>query len=291
MEFVFKDLKASQSWAWLSLILAGVLVTFLISSSALSDAGQGGIAIAAYAALAVYFWPCLLKAAHEDHRHLLTVIIWSFVLVILGIALSFYAFFAIAGEDHVKYDKLLNVVPVFVAIWAAAVGWLIHFKLTTKAHRTNNAFVIIMETRKSAEFLKRVETVSRHFPPGSKSIPPEYEKFFSSQAVKAILNDPTTTEGDKLKAEAVVSLRYVLNYYEFMAVGIKAGDLDETLIYDTIHPAVCALFDRSKILVDFISNPDNPGGDRTHFCELKLLVAEWKRRRTAADASALAATQ
>lgn len=282
MEHVFKDLKVSQPWAWLALIVAGVLIVALVLSPALTASGRGFFAIAAYLSLAIYFWPCLLRAAHEDHRHLLTVVIWSFVLVILGIATSFYSFFSIAGEDYVKYDKLLNVVPVFVAIWAAAVGWLIHFKLTTKAHRTNNAFAIIMETRKSAEFLKRVEQINRHFPPGSTSIPKDYHEFFDPGSLKKLLDarasGQTVPDADLEKAEAIVALKYVLNYYEFMAVGIRAGDLDENLVFDTICIHVIKLFERSSSLVNFAGNGDNSGGHPKSYCDLRALVQRWKAR-------------
>ncbi|QGW65917.1 DUF4760 domain-containing protein [Lysobacter soli] len=282
MEHVFKDLKVSQAWAWIALIVCGVLLAALIFSPVLTPQARGGLAIAAYLALAIYFWPCLLAAAHKDHRHLLTVVIWSFVLVILGIATSFYSFFAIAGDEHVKYDKLLNVVPVFVAIWAAAVGWLIHFKLTSKAHRTNNAFAIIMETRKSSEFLKRAELVSRHFPPGTRTIPKEYHEYFDPGSLKKLLDDKAAgrpvADADLEKAEAIASLKYILNYYEFMAVGIRVGDLDETLVFDTISNHVVKLFERSTAFVNYNVNPDNNGSHPKTYCDLRDLVQGWKTK-------------
>lgn len=282
MEFVFKDLKVPQAWAWVALIVCGVLLAALIFSTKLTRPAQGAVAIAAYVALAIYFWPCLLRAAHEDHRHLLTVVIWSFVLVILGIGTSFYAFFALAGAEHAKYDKLLNVVPVFVAIWAAAVGWLIHFKLTTKAHRTNNAFSIIMETRKSAEFLKRAEIATKHFPPGTRAIPTDYSRFFAPDSLKNLHADVAAgravADSDFEKAEAVLALKYLLNYYEFMAVGIRAGDLDENLIFDTISTTVTNLFSRAGPLVNYTSDGNNNGSHPMTYCDLRALVDRWKKR-------------
>ena len=289
VENVFRDLKTPHLWAWLALMLSGVFTVWLAVETAKGSPAQGWLAIAAYTSLCIFLWPSLVKAAHQDHRHLLTVCIWSFAMVILGIAVTFYSFFAIAGESYAKYDKLLNVVPVFVAIWAAAVGWLIHFKLTTKAHRTNNAFAIIMETRKSSEFLKRAEFISRHFPPGTRSIPNDYRRFFDPTVLRQVLTDETASKDEQSRAEAVLALKYVLNYYEFMAVGIRVGDLDENLVYDTIHPGVCALFERSKPLVEFLSDPENPGADASTYCDLKALVARWKQRRATADVNGMGA--
>lgn len=285
MEHVFKDLKTPHIWAWGALIVAGVILVILFTNGSVPTPIKGWLALACHICLCIFLAPCVIRAANDDHRHLLTVILWSFVAVILGIVALYFAFFAIAGAEYAKYDKLLNVVTVFVAIWGAGVGWLVHFKLTSKAHRTNNAFAIIMETRKSSEFLKRGELVSKHFPPGSKTIPEAYRKYFSPSAVARAMHDHEITTEEKEKAEATHALKYVLNYYEFMAVGIRAGDLDENLIYETIHPSVCAVFDRSKLFVEYLCDPNNPGGDSTTYCELKELVSRWKKRRSAQDAA------
>ena len=286
MEHIFEDLKTDRFWAWGALTLCVVLIVFLFDLPALTSPGRGFVAIGAWLSLCVFLWPSLMKAAHEDHRHVLTVCIWSAVAMLIGIAAIVYGYYAITGTEYAKYDKLLNIVPVFVAIWAAALGWFVHFKLTSKAHRTNNAFSIIMETRKSSEFLRKQEVVTRNFPPGSGEMPPEYHPFLAGSSLKTLNADPTASQADKDKAEAVLALKYVLNYYEFMAVGIRAGDLDEALLYDTIHPSVCALFDRAQPLVVYMSTPSNPGGDATAYCDLKLLVGRWKKKRLGQDAAA-----
>lgn len=282
MEHVFKDLKTDQKWAWASLVLCGLLLSGLILSPRLTDLWQGVVAIAAYLALCVFFWPSLLKAAHQDHRHLLTVCVWSFVLVILLITVSFYSFFKVAGSDSTKYDKLLNVVPVFVAIWAAAVGWLIHFRITTKAHRTNNAFAIIMETRKSSEYLKRQELVQKHFPPNVNAVDSEYHQYSAADSLKKLIR-AGASEADMEKAEAVLALKYMLNYFEFMAVGIKAGDLDENLLFETVSSTVLRLHLRAQSYITFTVDPQQ-GGQPMAYCDLRLLAQRWKVRYATEEA-------
>lgn len=286
MEHVFHDLKKAPLWAWAMLVAGAILLAAVVFNGSMSSVARGFCVIGAWVCLCIFLWPPLLKAAHEDHRHLLTVCIWSSIAMLTGIACVVYGFYSITGTNYTKYDKLLNIVPVVVAIWAAALGWLIHFKLTTKAHRTNNAFSIIMETRKSAEFLKKQELVTRHFPPGTDSIPTEYEAFFPASSLRQLLATEGADKTNIERAEAVLALKYILNYYEFMAVGIRAGDLDEMLIYDTIHPSVCATFKRASSLVAFLSDPTKPGGDATTYCELKFLVGKWAKMRLTRDAAA-----
>lgn len=285
MEFVFKDLVTKCWWSWVALGFA--LVAFVITingmaNGSLSAPARGWSAIASYILLCLFFARPLIDAAHAGHRHLLTVCIWSFVLVLLGILLSFFAFYSICS-DPTRYDKLLNVVPVFVAIWAAALGWLVHFRLSTKAHRTNNAFAIIMETRKSGEFLKRQELVAKHFPVGGGPIPDAYKPFFPARALSDLMkrreDGEEVSSADIERAEAINALKYVLNYYEFMAVGIKAGDLDEDLVYDTISTTVVGLFERAKPLMDFYNAAAPAGGGQPLACtDLSRLATSWRAR-------------
>ncbi len=286
MEFVFKDLITKCWWSWVALAIAlvfAVLTGAGMVNGSLSGLSQGLLAIAAYLFLGVFFARPLINAAYAGHRHLLTVCVWTFVLVVLGILLSFFAFYSFFGSNPTPYDKVLNVVPVFVAIWAAAVGWLVHFRLSSKAHRTNNAFAIIMETRKSSEFLKRQELVAKHFPAGGGPIPQSYKEFFSTRTLSDLMRQ--RGEGKEVPeasiecAEAIIALKYVLNYFEFMAVGIRAGDLDEDLVYDTISPTVVGLYERSKPLLDYFAEAAPTGGAQPLACtELSRLATSWRIR-------------
>lgn len=287
MEHVFKDLVTKCWWSWLALLAAVIVAAFAgggIANGALSQPAQGWLAVLAYLLLCIFFCHPLLKAANAGHRHLLTVLVWSFLLVVLFILLSFFAFYSIFGTAQPGgYDKVLNVVPVFVAIWAAAVGWLVHFRLTTKAHRTNNAFAIIMETRKSGEFLKRYELVMRHFPAGQGEIPESYRECFPTAALRDLIQSKshgeTVDEALIERAEAINALKYVLNYFEFMAVGIRAGDLDEDLLYSTISTTVVGICERSKPLLNYYHSPAPGGGAQPLACaDLVKLAERWRQR-------------
>ena len=52
---------------------------------------------------------------------------------------------------------------------------------------------------------------------------------------------------DLAKVEAAEGLKYLLNFYEFMALGTHVGDLDETLLYETISPSVVGWYTRSEL--------------------------------------------
>lgn len=314
MELVFKDLL-TKWWQWGFLLLAIVSAAFLIvglTSGDVTRPENGWLAAALYLGLAGFLAQPIWCAARSSHKYLLKVCVWTLVLVAVAIPFSFFFFFCFFESESSNYDKVLNVIPVLVAIWAAGLGWLVHFKLSTKAHRTNNSFSILMETRKSGEYLRRAEMVSKHFPPGSGVIGAPYDQFFDpksgnrlygrtvanaaalraaqaqqaqpgaqgQQATQALAQAEANAAQLAIELEqleAVNSMRYLLNYFEFMAIGIKVGDLDENLLYETIGPPVVAVFRRGESLVDYL-NHTVTDKQRLAFIELKALVTKWEQQ-------------
>lgn len=281
MEQLFRDLVTKCWWSWISL-LAFLIAGVMLFGGALNNDQQFGTLTICYFGLCGFFAYPLITAAYAGKKHILTVCVWSFVLVVAGVGYIHYSFYLLTAKEGVApahYDKFLNVVPVLVAIWAAAVGWFVHFRLTTSAHRTNNAFVITMEMVKSAEFLKRQEIVSKHFPPGTHEIPVDYHPFFPGSSLRDALNAVPPSPKNVEKAEAIYALKYILNFYEFMAVGIKKGDLDEELVYDTNSVQVVNLFTRANAFIEYVNKPGPIGaGQPLAFCELRTLVNRWRVR-------------
>ncbi len=281
MEHVFKDLLTKCWWSWLSLLIA-VIAFVLCVGNGMSGVGKAVAATVSYFALCGFFVYPLFKAAYGRKKSIITVCLWSFVLLVLWLVVfhyNYYAWMPSVGVSPDSYSKILNLVPVMVAIWAAGLGWFVHFKLSTLAHRTNNSFAMTMETTRSTEFLKRQEIVSKHFPPGTQEIPKEYHAYFKGSALRDALNAQPRVQDDIHRAQAMHALKHMLNFYEFMAVGIKMGDLDEELLYQTNCVQVVNLFTRAKSYVDYVVMDAPAGaGQPLAFCELRSLVERWRRR-------------
>lgn len=286
MQRVWQDLEQSKGLLPKGLLFASVIIGAVAFASPVSSASRGWLCLASYVCFAGYLAPCLYAAAYAGHRHLLTVCVWSSVLVVLGIAVAHYAFYLVAGSNAPSYDSILSVVPVFVAIWAASVGWLIHFRITSKAQRTSHSFAIIMEMRKSTEIMSRLEMVSRHFPPGKPMSTADYAPFFPSDSLNALHSAadwiPWRIERKSLEmAEAVAALRYVLNYFEFMAAGWKAGDLDEEILRETISPIVRGVWKRAEPYVTYLrAEMPSGAGQAEAYEHLEDLVDIWAKKTT-----------
>lgn len=166
---------------------------------------------------------------------------YSLMLLILTLFAFFLSYYwivsALPKGSPPPSDKVLNFPPVIAALWAAGMGWYVHFQATSKNHRTTNAFNLLMQTRTSKEFLDRARSVQEVYPFGA-VIPEDETQYFSSAALRDLIASKAAAkvaeqttgavanfEDLERKVLAANNLKYLLNYYEFMAVGIAARDL------------------------------------------------------------------
>lgn len=232
----------------------------------------------------------LYRCACCGARSIGQVCFYSIFLLIVTLATMYLVYFLAVGpilpkdSDKTPYglDKLLNLPPVVAAIWAAGVGWYVHFQATAKGHRTNNALSLLMQTRTSKEFLDRTEAVQKFFPHGT-LVPAELAS--STIASLAALEEQLKAAGEEGKADielrigqtrAVIALRYMLNFYEFMAVGVEKNDLDDHLLYDTLGTHVPSIYRRAQSIVD--SARAAGGMDVLAFSSLEPMVLRWEKQ-------------
>lgn len=219
--------------------------------------------------------------------------VWSVVrasLAILAFSLlvfygSYYWIADAAPLNAKPSDKFLNFPPVIAALWTAGMGWYIHFQATSKNHRTTNSFNLVMQTRTSKEFLERTRAVQAVYPFGAK-VPKEDSTHFGTAAMRELQEardaaaasapagtPPADFTAIERKVIAIDGLKYLLNYYEFMAVGIAANDLEEEMLYETISENVCSLYERAENYIEHT----HANGQPLAFEALELLVKRWRK--------------
>lgn len=280
MEQVFKDLGTKSVVPWIAALVALIAFADLgLHSHQWKYEVQASVGVA-WTGLAVFLGHAVYRAAFAGVKHLLTVCVWSAVIVLSAIFCAYYVFFTWPGSSD-QYERVLNVLPVLTAVWAAGLGWFVHFQLTSKAHRTKNSFDLLMQSRTNPEFRKHADVVTKHFPPGT-TIPDEYRAYYHSNSRK--LMSERIQQGQQVpdieveRVSAISSLKYVLNYYEFMAVGIKKGDLDPDLLYESVSVLVINTYKRALPLIDYLTREPSLGGagEVLAFCHLRTLVSQWE---------------
>lgn len=263
---------------WMGLLLlASSVVTFtahFADNELYAYRGFGFIAVLA-AYLLMVFRP-MIKMGQQRHKQLAVLTAWAIIGFFVLLTCLILAFFSLAdlivesqqpfgsapgtvgvvNGDLKLYERLIFVPPVIAAIWAAGFGWLISYQSAMKTQRTAHAVAFSIQLLTNSEIIGRQDKLRRAFPPGEKikfdawCLGPERHKRLpiarlEFEAAKEL------EEKKKLLAEihtmeAVDALRSILNQYEFMAVGIKQGDLDEDILYETVSPAVRSVWEQSE---------------------------------------------
>lgn len=253
--------------------------------------GLGGLIFLGISAVAVR------RCAHEGPGSIGQVCFWSAVLLMFAISLMYLTYFLLFPAPSAKDEaisKILNIPPVIAAVWAAGIGWYVHFQATAKAHRTNNAFNLLMQTRTSKEFLDRGEIIQRYFPHGCGIVPVDtspdrpddriFLKDLEDRLAEAEARKwPTATfaelaalRDDVGRLKAQLALRYMLNFYEVMAVAIAKNDLDEELLFDSLGTLVPSLYRRAEQIAVY---ERTKGRDAVLvFARLRPLVESWERK-------------
>jgi hypothetical protein len=235
--------------------------------------------------------PTIIRCAAGGYRNIWTVAASSIFILAVSLIIFYTSYYWITGTDPAgnplseKSDKILSFPPLISAIILAGIGWYIHFQASAKNARTTNSFQLVMQTRTSKEFLDRASRAQIAYPFGAVA-PKEHAKYIEA-AVFADLRKKHAESSDadpggkkkieeELKiADNVDAIKYLLNFYEFMAVGVEFKDLEEWIIYDTLGVTVTSMYRRSEPFVSHIRN-HAATPQKLAFSNLEKLVVRWE---------------
>lgn len=142
----------------------------------------------------------------------------GFVLIgVVAVAVMFVAW-QLASEKgswgKLKIEHLLAATGVM----AAVCGWLIAGIITLRNSIKQHTINTLLQSRLSATYMGYADKLSQH-----------YMAYDARRASNPALRENPTDSAD------IMALRYILNYFEFVAVGIKRGDLDEGTLRDSLR--------------------------------------------------------
>jgi len=205
----------------------------------------------------------------------------SATLIAVSVILSFAALSVslLAGEFGLLLDQipddpsedykiLVNLFGITAATATAAAGVVVAlwtYKKTSEAariaQRKQHTITILFETRLSDYFQTTNKLRKQVFPTDRDIYLEDWKKARSS--------------ADVTQREGADALQQVLNYYEFLAVGIYQEDLDKELLEKTIRGIMCNLVDDARIMISELREND------PHSLEhLATLYEEWRRKET-----------
>lgn len=113
-------------------------------------------------------------------------------------------------------------IVVLLAAWLAVIGWIVtawtSIRNSVKQHTVNT----LLQSRLSLTYMERADRVNKFF--GA------YER-----AHPVATRDPEQDATSGISADDEEALRYILNYFEYIAIGVRHGDLHEAMLHASLR--------------------------------------------------------
>jgi hypothetical protein len=180
-------------------------------------------------------------------------------LLLFAVVGSFYGFVQ-WQRGLADNDSRLLLAPQWVFVmgaFTAMVGWMVGSLVTVRNSVKQHTINTLLQPRLSLAYVDRLKKVNDAYSPlGGPNKP----------VAVADLTDPS-------HADALNAMRYFLNYSEFIALAIRHGDLDETLMCASLSGVVRTQFSVAAVLVEKASN-----ADKRNFEHLRWLNGRWSSK-------------
>lgn len=156
-----------------------------------------------------------------------------------------------------------NWLLIFSTLFAVT-GWIISAMMTLRNSIKQHTVNTVLQSRLSATYMGNAETINT--------------TLFSPTAPKDSVSVEYLT--DPANLAILKSVHYVLNYLEFVSVGIRLGDLDEKILCFTMRGIVLRLYEKVLPYMKHMREDDGVKVGKPEQLEhVTWLYQRWKKRK------------
>ena len=113
-----------------------------------------------------------------------------------------------------KGEHLLAATGVIVAIWVGLLAAWVSLHTSIRQHTVTT----LLDSRLSETYMKYADILSSH-----------YSAYEARKSANPAIREKPTDNVD------ILALRYILNYFEFISIGVMRGDFDENTLKDSLR--------------------------------------------------------
>ena len=136
---------------------------------------------------------------------------------------------------HLPPDLSGQVWITLIGGAAAMAGWIVSSIVTIRNSVKQHTVNTLLQSRLSAVYMENTANVNTYF-------------FESNGEIRPIKESDLADDEESRKH--IAAARYMLNYMEFVAVGIRQGDLNERLLRSSLRTILINVHDFSKVFID-----------------------------------------
>lgn len=176
-----------------------------------------------------------------------SIVLWFRPSRVLGLLLftELVIFILFTGWELIWFQKtfLGNSPPnldtqnwmLLISLASAITGWIITAIVNVRNSIKQHTINTLLQSRLSATYMAHADVVNKNFIAQDGTLKPlqQSELELQSDATQVKLN----------------SLRYVLNYIEFISIGIRYGDLHESLLKSSLRGIVLNAYKFSEVYI------------------------------------------
>ena len=164
---------------------------------------------------------------------------------------------------HLTLQNWVVLAGVEAAVW----GWVVTSYMTLRNSIKQHTINTLLQSRLSATYIDNANRINRvFFPPNGypqEHVPVEYFH-------------------EEVNKDNLLSVIYLTNYFEFLSVGIRHGDLDEKVLRSTIAGIVCRFYERMYLYIKNERGDDGTTVAKPRTLEhYTWLYERWKKRKAA----------
>lgn len=187
-------------------------------------------------------------------------------LLFLAILIALYG--GLGYTAYLQYTKELDLNAAhwvgIAGIVAAVTGWITTAWVSLHNVRRQHTVNVLLQSRLSQAYQGRLKDAYSGYP-----VTPQI-----TYMQEGDWNDP-------MKLEAIEGIKYLLNYFEFLAIGIRTGDLDERTLRMSLKDILETLTTVASPYIKYVrgeleTNDGMPSNDC--YKELLWLKARWKKK-------------
>jgi len=150
---------------------------------------------------------------------------------------------------------------VLFGVVSGITGWVVSAYITLRNSIKQHTINTMLQSRLSATYMEHAKVINKNF------------------FAPSMINDPPTSLDYMLSDEHSdqrAAVDYVLNYFEFLAVGIRHGDLDRSVLSHTLRGIVVRLYEKKINYLRYMRKDDGITiGNPTQLEHLTWLYECW----------------
>lgn len=220
-----------------------------------------------------FLFPCK-EISNRDNNIFTSLFMSVFWILQFCVAVAVISFVRI--DDFIfTDDHLIQTLTSFFAAAAVAIGWLVHAHTQKNALRRQHTVNVLNSSRMSEVYQEKLEQYNQRYTQYREISELDVKTYLDNR--KGNKENKENKEGVKDsgdEAEAIKSIRaaiYLLNFYEFIAVGISKGDLDDDYLYETVSYITFSLRNTSQKLILELRKDE-----QSVFEHLDKMLARWE---------------